>query len=440
MRQMNMKVIIKIAGHLVVLLIMSAPVFAERVLIERIVAVVDDDAIFLSDVDQATKQFLIQRGMTDVGDAQRAEIEKTALKELINSRLILAKANRLGITASFSEIEKMIDRAIDDNMKALGGKKTFEHQLAAEGFTIDTLKQLYRDQIRNKMLVDRVLASEIDRRSLRISDEELVATYEKRISAMPRRPPVIHLASIYFAFDSSENAKANASAKIEDLYRRVRNGEDFQELTKEYSEDGTAETGGYLGWLPLEDLSDERFAEAASKLAIGEVSEPVLTSYGYHLIQLVGHNDENGEVELRHLLIHVEAGDDDIQEVFKRASEVHAEVMAGADFSEMAKKHSDDPGTASSGGDLGWLKQDDLPEFFRDVLETMVVGDVSQVLREPSGFRIVKLLEQEDARPFTFDEVKDELRKVVQEKKIADMYDSYITGLRDEFYVEIRVN
>ncbi|MCZ6767429.1 MAG: peptidylprolyl isomerase [bacterium] len=435
-----MKVAIKIAGHLAVLLMMSAPVFAERVLIERIVAVVDDDAIFLSDVDQAAKQFLIQRGMTDVGDAQRVEIEKVALKELINSRLILAKANRLGIRASFSEIEKMVDRAIDDNMKALGGKETFERQLAAEGFTIDTLKQLYRDQIRNKMLVDRVLASEIDRRSLRISEEELLAKYEERISAMPLRPPVIHLASIYFAFDSSENAKASASGKIEDLYRRVRNGEDFQELTKEYSEDGTAKNGGYLGWLPLEDLSDKRFADAASKLAIGEVSEPVFTSYGYHLIQLVGRNEENREVELRHLLIHVEAGDDDIQEVFKRASEVHAEVVAGADFSEMAKEHSDDPGTASSGGDLGWLKQDDLPEFFRDVLETMVVGDVSQVLREPSGFRIVKLLEQEDARPFTFDEVKDELRKSVQEKKIADMYDSYIAGLRDEFYVEIRVN
>jgi len=127
--------------------------------------------------------------MTDAGDAQRTQVEKLALAELINSRLIIAKANRLGITAAFSEIEKMVDKAINDNMNALGGRETFERQLAAEGFTMDTLRQLYRDQIRNKMLVDRVLASEIDRGAFQISDEELLATYEERKSAMPNMQP-----------------------------------------------------------------------------------------------------------------------------------------------------------------------------------------------------------------------------------------------------------
>jgi len=435
-----MQKLIKMTSLLALLLVISVPALAERVLAERIVAVVDEDAIFQSEVDQATKQFLLQRGMTDAGDAQRAQVEKAALRELVNSRLILAKANRLGITASFTEIEQMVDKAINDNMEALGGQEVFERQLAAEGFTMDSLKQLYRDQIRNKMLVDRVLASEIDRGALRISDEDLMAVYEERRASMPLRPSVVHLASIYFAFDSSENAQSSARDKIDGLYRRVAAGENFQELAREYSEDGTAENGGYLGWLPLEDLSDKRFADAAGALSIGEVSEPVLTSYGYHLIQLVGRNNEKGEVELRHLLIHIEAGDDDIQEVFKRANGVHAQAIGGGDFGELARENSDDPGTAASGGDLGWLKQEDLPEFFRDVLKTMSVGDISQVLREPSGFRIVKLLEEEEARPFKFEEVKDELRKVVQEKKIADMYDSYVAGLRDEFYVEIRVN
>jgi parvulin-like peptidyl-prolyl isomerase len=104
----------------------------------------------------------------------------------------------------------------------------------------------------------------------------------------------------------------------------------------------------------------------------------------------------------------------------------------------MAIRYSTDDATAPEGGDLGWLRVRDLPDFFRDVLKDMKVGNFSPVLREPSGFRIVKLLEYEGARPYTFAEVREELRQVLVQDKMEETYDSYLEGLKSEFYVDLR--
>ena len=101
-------------------------------------------------------------------------------------------------------------------------------------------------------------------------------------------------------------------------------------------------------------------------------------------------------------------------------------------------QYSEDPATAPSGGDLGWLRVADLPEFFRDVLADMNEGDISHVLREPTGFRIVKLLGNENESPYRYEEVEEELRKMAEQEKTASLYDDYLARLRDEFYVDVR--
>lgn len=408
--------------------------------VDEVLAVVEDDPIFRSEVVQSVKQGMMQQQMTDVDPAARAQLEQQALQDLINSRLIIAKASALGIDVAFSEVEQYVDRALDENKRNLGGQAAFERQLASENLTMDQLRQLYRDQIRNRMIVERVLAAEINRGTLQVTDDEIRALYEERKDQMPLRPAVVNLSTIYISFDSAENAVQGARSKIDDLYRRIVGGEDFADIAREYSEDPSADSGGTLGRVNPDDLADRAFAEATKSLGIGEVSEPVKTQHGYHLITVTGKDPSTGEVDVSHILIRAQAGEDDVQEVFARATSVHEQIMAGGDFAELAREHSDDPGTAESGGDLGWLRIEDLPEFFREVLAGMQPGDVSQVLREPEGFRIVKLLDEEEARPYEFEEVRDDLRQVVEQKKLGESYETYVAGLRDEFYVDVRVN
>ncbi len=267
---------------------------AQGTLVDRVVAVVEDDAIFQSDVDQGVKQILFQRGASSVTVAERSELEKQVLDELIKNKLVLAKANRLGISVSFAEVEKAVDRAIEENKKVMGSEQAFTRQLEAEGLTLDSLKKLYREQIHNRMLVERVIAREIDRSSVGVPEDELRKAYEEKKSGLPQRPAVVHLATIFVGVESSVPAREKAKAAIDEVYQRILAGEDFAKLAKEYSEDPSAETGGSLGKLKLSDLGNRAFAEAAAKLAVGEVSEPVLTPFGYHLINVTAADSTTG--------------------------------------------------------------------------------------------------------------------------------------------------
>lgn len=411
---------------------------ATPVVVDSIMAVVEDDAIFQSEVDQTVKQIMLQRGLTDLGSSERAALEEQVLVDLINSRLIVAKAQRLGIEVSFNEIEKHVEQTIEENRRTLGGDQAFARALESEGLTLPELKQFIREQIRNRMLVERVLASEIDRGSLQISDAELRELFEERKDTLPPRPAVVHLRTIYLSLDSSVNAQDQARARIDSVYQRVVAGEDFALLAREYSEDPSAKNGGSLGAVNLSDLSDSTFAKAAEALSVGEVSSPVLTSYGYHLIKVTGVDTTAHLVDLSHILVKIKPGESDVQSVFKRANEVHAMLLAGAPFDSTAMRYSDDKATAASGGDLGWLRIGDLPEFFQDVLATMTPNEISQVLREPTGFRIVELVEIEDERPYYYEEIQDELRKLAEQEKLGTAYDDYLNGLRNEFYVDVR--
>lgn len=410
---------------------------AESVLIDRIIAVVEDEAIFQSDVEQLIKQYMLQQGTATVSEDDRGELFQRFLKDLINDKLVIAQAGRLEITVPFAEVEQRVGEAIAENTRALGGEEAFKRQLEREGFTMESLKQLYREQIRNRMLVQRVLEMEIRRSGLDISDDALRQFYQERKSQLPQRPAVVHLRTIFVGFDTSEQAKSAARTKIEELHRRLMDGEAFDDLAKANSDDPSATLGGDLGFVTPSDLVDPAFAEAAGKLGVGEISDPVLTGFGYHIIQVTEKNPDNDEVRIRHILVRLSTDEDNIQEVYTNATNIHRQILDGTPFEELADKYSTDP-NASTGGDLGWLRVADLPEFFRDVLADMKPGDVSQVLRESAGFRIVKLVESEDERPYEYTEVKSELRKLYEQERMEETYTEYIDGLRKKFAVELR--
>ena len=113
--------------------------------------------------------------------------------------------------------------------------------------------------------------------------------------------------------------------------------------------------------------------------------------------------------------------------MFKSVSDIHESLVAGAPFDSLADRYGTDP-TTGPGGDLGWLKVGDLPTFFQEVLAAMKPGDVSQVLRESAGFRIVKLVDREEERPIEFEEVRDQLRQLYQQEHMTAAYSDYYRG------------
>jgi peptidyl-prolyl cis-trans isomerase SurA len=411
--------------------------WAQKQLVDRVVAVVEDEAIFASDIDMLVKQFMLQQGLSSLTAEERSQLEQKVLEDLINDKLVIAQAGRLGVSIPFSEVEDQVNKAIDENRRMLGGEEAFRRQLEQEGFTIDSLKKLYREQVQNRMLVERVLQMEMTRGQGEIDEETLRGFYERKKAELPLRPEVVHLKTIFIGFETATDARREAKERIEQVYRRVLSGEAFADLAREYSDDPSGAKGGDLGFLKPEDLRDPAFAAAAAALDIGEVSEPILTSYGYHLIRITEKKPDTGEMRISHILARITPSDEDIKEVFETATRVRQDLVAGAPFDSLASRYNTDP-TTDAFGDLGWLKVDDLPEFFRDVLAGMGPGDVSQVLRESAGFRLVKLVEREAERPYEYAEIAGELRQLYRQEYMSDRYDEYIASLRDKFSVDVK--
>jgi len=425
-----------ILAALAIVTLMAPTPRAERELIDQVVAVVDDEAVFESDIIMVINQLMMQQGRTSITDAERNDMYTQVLQNLINDKLIIAQARRLDIDIPFSTVEERVNQAVDENRQALGGDEPFQRQLEREGFSLDGLKQLYRQQIRNRMLVEEVLRTEVDRGQIEITDDDLRTFYDEKKTEFPDRPSVVHLKTIFIGFESSSSVQTNARARIDEVYDRAVSGESFTELAKTYSEDPSAPLGGDLGFVNPVDLADPALSQAVQGLGLGEISEPVKSALGYHIIQVTERNPDNSEVRLRHILIRMTASDDDVAGLFARATQLHEQLVAGASFENLANEHSTDP-NAGPGGDLGWLKAEDLPEFFRDVLGGMSPGEISQVLRESSGFRIVKLVDREAPRPYEFEEIRNELRQMYEQDKMEVIYKGYVEKLRGDFHIAI---
>jgi peptidyl-prolyl cis-trans isomerase SurA len=288
------------------------------------------------------------------------------------------------------------------------------------------------------MLVERVLRREMARERPEPTDAELQALFEERKAELPTRPEVAHLQTIFLGFDTSSGASRETRAKCEALRARIVAGEDFAEVAKKESEDPSAALGGDLGFVRPKDLREPAFANAVGSLKVGELSQPVLTVYGYHLIQVTDERKESGEVRVRHILVRAQPSDADLDEVFKTANFIRDEIQRGESFDSLATRYNTDP-AAGQNGDLGWVRVGELPQFFQDVLKDMQAGDISQVLRESSGFRIVKLVQREAARPYEFVEVKEELKRLYEQERFSKNYESYVAELRKQFQVEVRL-
>jgi peptidyl-prolyl cis-trans isomerase SurA len=411
---------------------------ADKQLIDRIVAVVDDEAIFQSDVETAMRQYMMQRGVTSVSPAQRDSLFHDALESLVNDRLVIAQAGRLNIDVPFEDVEAQVNKAIEENKKTIGGEEAFNRQLLAEGLTLDDLKKLYRTQLRNRMLVERVLQKDMTRDRPEVTDEQLEKFYEDNKSRFPKRPEVVHLKTIFIGFETASGAISASRQKAMDIRKRLIGGADFAEVAKKESDDASASLGGDLGWVKPQDLREPAFAAAVAKLDVGQISEPVLTVYGYHIIEVTEKRPETGEFHIRHILVRTSPSDSDIQQVYASASSIADDLKAGVSFDSLATRYNTDP-AADKHGDLGWLRVGELPQFFKDTLAQMKPGEVSPVFRESSGFRIVKLMERDVERPYRFEEVKSDIKRLYDQQKFGETYDAYIAELRKKFPVDMRI-
>lgn len=363
------------------LVLLNAPIKAQPenggVLVDEIIAKVDNYIVLKSDLEGAYLQYLSS------GQGSGPQAKCGILEQLIVNKLLVAKAEIDSVIVSDAEVDGNLDRRMQIIISQYGGSP--ERLEEYYGKSINRIREEIRDQIKEQLIVQRMQSTITS--GVTITPAE-VKKFFNRIptDSLPYFSTEVEVAQIVKIPEVGKDQKSRAKSTLYDLKDRIENGESFNVLAKEYSQGPSGRNGGELGIAKRGAMVPE-YEAAALKLKPGELSDPVETEFGFHLIEL---KDRRGnEYDSRHILIIPEFSENDIQiaddylDSLKNIIELDS--MA---FEQAAKEYSDDQLTSGSGGffldQSGSTKisvdnLDDPVIFF--TIDTMQVGQISPPIK-----------------------------------------------------------
>ena len=429
-------------------LLAAAPLAAQR--LDGIAAVVNDEVVLQSDVEEQLMSFLAQSHIRP--DSVLADtLRKQILEQLIDDKLVVAEARHQGITVSDAEIRRQVDLAIDQKKQELGGEKAYQDQLIQENLTDAKVREKFRNDLEKQIIGKRLLDKMFPKKS--VPSAEAVAYFKAHPDKFPKKAAELRLAVIQIPPlpDSVSEAKGKSAATA--ARKRILAGEKFAKVAADVSDDpGSARSGGDLGFFTRGTM-EPALENAAFNTKLNTVSEPIRTPYGYHIVEplerdtvkTAAHGDSLGpdgkpllEAHARHILIRVPLSDDDIDRAKKIAEKVHAEAVKGTPFGTLVKKYSKYQGPQSDDGDLGFISASALQPDIRSGLDSLKVGQISDVLTNQLGFNIFKLIDRHPERPYQLEEIKDELPKAVADIQAREKYETWVASLRTKAQIEYR--
>jgi peptidyl-prolyl cis-trans isomerase SurA len=384
--------------------------------IDGVAAVVDNDVVLQSEVDEQLYLFLAQNaGRPD--SAQVQQLRKDILDKLIDDRIIVGEAKRQNMTASTTEIEKSVADALADTKKRLGSDDAFKAELDREGLTEEQLKQRYRDEVSKQLLASALLRKQLGK--VEITPAEAEKYFNENMAKFPRRPAAIKVQVIQIPIEPDTLEKAAVRKRAADALARIRKGEPFSRLAQALSEDpGTAQSGGDLGWFKRGSLDS--------------------TPFGYHLIKVEETDPAKGEIHARHILFRVSPSEADAERAKKKIEDIRLQAVKGVDFGTLARRYSKYKGPAASDGDLGFLPLNVFSNDFRAALDTLELGEITPPLLNPQGYHLFKVNDRQPERAYQVAEIKDDLPELVRQQKLKEQYDTFIADLRKKAHVEYR--
>jgi peptidyl-prolyl cis-trans isomerase SurA len=417
-------------------LVMSAAATAEedgRQLVEGIAAVIGDEIILESEVDEELYIYQMRTG-TRVAPSEIERVRGEIVREMIDEMLLVAKAHRDTIELAEGELESEIERRVSDLRERHGSDEAFAAALAEQGVTLDELKAIYRDDIERRLLAEKVVRSEVHSK-IDITWGEVGEYYEEHRDEVAPIPEAFRVAGILIAPKISESAKRAAIERMTEARTRLDSGEPFETVARELSDDVSASRGGDLGSFGRGTMVPE-FEEAAFALEPGEVSGVVPTRFGFHIIEVTGRDGDR--VQARHILARVAPGPEDDARAAAVAESLRALAAEGSDFEALAREYSDDEASAAQGGILGWFRDGEMSPDIGEVVGGLEPGEVGAVVPGDSGYYVIKLVDHQEERIASLDEVREDLRDYIYGRKAEEAYAALIERLSQEIFIDVR--
>ena len=404
--------------------------------LDRIVAVVNDAVIVESELNSALRE-TEQRLQRAGGDGQmppRELLQRRVLEKLVMTEIQLQKAASVGIRVDDAQLNDALRRIAEQNRLTL---TQFRQVLERDGVQFAQ----FREKVRGEMIISKLRQREVTNR-VSVTDQEADAFIERRKAAGGdgREYRLGHILIAVPTEATSDQARA-ARLKVEQVVGRLRSGADFAQTAVSVSDGRQALEGGDLGWRKRDQIPT-LFAEAVEKLAPGEVSEPIRSPSGYHLVKLVevrgGERNMVTQTHARHILIkpdevHSEA------DVRARLEQLRLRIAGGEDFATLARGHSQDRVSAAKGGDLGWSSPGQMVAEFEAAMNELAPGEMSPVFKTDFGWHVVQVLARR-SHDSTADVQRTKAREILGKRKGEEALESWLRRLRGEAFVEFRLD
>ena len=405
---------------LITSLLLSSSLYSAIEILDRVAVIVDDGVIMESQINSGLDNMITRYKDQNIPTPPMESLREQVIESLIVEELQLQLANRAGVRISDAELNDAITRIAANNEMGL---EQFIDYIVKDGESYED----FRENVKKQMIVQRIqrgrVGNEID-----ITEKEFQAFLATDESLISLEPELLVKQILVKTLDQAKKA-----------IERIDNGEDFSLVAKDISVSNNALDGGLMQWRKAVDMP-ELFSNAINKKEIGFTSQPLESGAGYHILMLVDKRGSFVQYEdqwlSRHILL-IPSTIRDEESTKVEINEIRSRIIDGEDFSNLAKEFSEDPGSGSQGGELGWLGKGVLAPEFEETMISMNIGEISPVFETQFGFHFLEVL---DTRSYdmTRDLIEDRAYQILYGRKYEEELENTLRLMRSEAFVEIK--
>ena len=404
----------------------------EARVIDKIVAVVDSGVVLSSDIETRLNDLQTQAKVRGNTIEMTDELRQQVLERLILEQAQVEVAKRRGLQIDDARVnETLLQIAKNRDTDLLGLKNAIESE--GKSFAV------FREQILRELLIGAVRDREV-RSRIRISDSELERFMETTGGQISTAPELL-LSQIVVGLPNQPSPELipQAEQKAIQIRDALLKGAPFGQMAVRYSDAPEASQGGDLGWRNILELNPV-FADALADAKKNTLIGPIRSPGGFHLIAVRDRRGDQSvvitEYRARHILIKPDAVRSP-EKAEALAQNVRRELLSNGDFAELARRFSEDPLSAAKGGDLGWVRADQLVPGFASVLTELPLNTLSEVTQSRFGFHLIEVLETRES-DISEEQMKNRARQILTERKFSQELDSWLRQVRADAFVEIK--
>jgi len=401
--------------------------------IDGIAAIVGENIILKSDVSQVVGMTALQRGLDVSKD--RALLEKLqgdVLGSLIDQKVILEMAKLDSIEVAEKDVERALEQQIETFIMRAGTEKMAETML---GQSLNDFRREYWYDMRDRLITEQYQQQLI--MSVNINRENVVSFFTFYKDSLPRFPVTMKIRHLLIRIKPSEKSRSDAEKKINTVRERILAGESFSALAEIYSADpGSKNNGGSLGYIRRNQMVKD-FETIAFTQEINMLSEPVETSFGFHILETT---EKSGEkIKVRHILISPAITEEDETNTYNYAMMLRDSSKDLASFKKLVTKYSDDEPTKKIGGDLGWITPTNSPiPAIAEVLGLLEKDECSRPVKSDLGYHLLWVEAVKPGGRPSLETHWVEIEEIALNHKRMEYFQEWVEVARTNIFIDIK--